>query len=76
MTCKNSTDKQQRCTIVLQEIYEMMTVIIATGNDKGLTELDIIEDCVRVMRLEDDHKQVVTISETELLTMPTQGVIN
>jgi len=76
MTCKTTTDKQQRCTVILQEIHEMMTVIIATGNDTGMSALDIVEDCIRVMRLEDDHSQVVRMSEDELMLTQVEGLIN
>lgn len=76
MTRKTTPDKQQRCTMILQEIHELCTVIIATGNDKGLSALDIIEDCVRVFRIEDDNSQVLRMTEDELMLTQTEGLIN
>lgn len=65
MTTK-SDNKYKECLLILQNMHEMLTVIIETGNDKGLSALDILDDCLRVERLNDDVKQVQAMTINEI----------
>ena len=72
MNCKNNT-KYKQCMVKLEEIHEMLLLIIETGKDRGMSAIDLIEDCVQSLRIEDDHKQVQDMSEAELTSVMECG---
>jgi hypothetical protein len=54
----------------------MMTIIIDTGNDQGMSALDILEDCLKVERLEANHKKSKTLASKEIKPTKPERFLN